>query len=170
MSVHLSACISAATLDGFPWNFVMGAFINICRKNPNLLKIGHCARRPKYLSLSPATMITSALSSSAVVSGSFDSPRGINVTRAGHNISVYVHSYLARTLSDFPGKFRNSASVKSRPLSLQFMLSSTLSSLSCRQRRKTYCRRNPRPQHECLEQWKFQICYITFSKFVIFIF
>lgn len=104
ISVHLSACISAATLDGIPWNFVLGAFINICRKKFKFAEnrrknIGHCARRPKYLSLLPATMTPSALSSSAMVSGSFDSRRGINVKRAGHYVSLYVHSYLNRTLS-----------------------------------------------------------------------
>jgi hypothetical protein len=126
------------------------------------MKIGHRARRPKYsyLSLLPATMIQSALSSSAMVSDSLDSRRGINITRAGHNVSLDVHSYLARTLSDFPRKFRKSASNKSRPLSLQFMLPSTLSSLSHRQRRKTHCRCNTRPQYKCLEHRKFQICNI----------
>jgi len=66
---------------------------------------------------------------------------------------MFLYTYIPImlvALSDFPGKFRNSASIKSRPLSLQFMLPSTLSNLSHRQRRKTDCRRNTRPLYECL--------------------
>ena len=43
-------------MNGFPWSFILGTFIKICRENPNLAKLGQFRWRSKYVLLLPATL------------------------------------------------------------------------------------------------------------------
>ena len=54
--VHLSTLSEWFTLNGFPWNLIMGTFTKISQDNPNLIKIGHFTWRPKYILLLPVTL------------------------------------------------------------------------------------------------------------------
>lgn len=60
--------------------------MKIRRENKTQVKIGHFTWRPKYVLLLPATLNRNfkALSSSELVSGSYDSEGGLNVTRTSH--------------------------------------------------------------------------------------
>jgi len=70
MYVHLSACTSAALTGRIAVRFHTGDFNENRRNTPNLAKIGHFTRRPKYvLLLLPTLNVRRALSSSDTVSG-----------------------------------------------------------------------------------------------------
>jgi hypothetical protein len=54
--VRLTACISAAAIGWISMIFDIGDFYKNRLETPYLVKVGQFARRPKYVSLLPATL------------------------------------------------------------------------------------------------------------------
>ena len=91
-------------LDRFPWNFIFGTFINICRGNPIFKKsytnIEHFTWTPKYVFLLLAILNPhKTLSWNEVVSGCQGRRGGINIRRTCRNF-LYVHQEFTEGIFD----------------------------------------------------------------------
>lgn len=99
---HVSARLQT---DAFLWNLALGTSMILCSENSNMVKI-----RQKYFTwrlimfyccYRRHSVARKALSWTEILWGSWDSRRGINITRSLHNVTLYVHCLFFFSCSSF---------------------------------------------------------------------